>query len=121
MGGVGDDLRRGQLHWAFLDPVVGSEQAGRRPVIIVPGPDLLVGSTVVCVPGTLSIPDVLPAFAVSLPATRSGLARDSVAMCHQVRVLSLMRLRRQIGQLSAEDMRAIDAALLYALGLEDAA
>ena len=42
-------------------------------------------------------------------------------MCHQVRVLSLMRLRRQIGQLSAEDMRAIDAALLYALGLEDAA
>ena len=46
MGGVGDDLRRGQLHWAFLDPVVGSEQAGRRPVIIVSGPDLLVGSTV---------------------------------------------------------------------------
>lgn len=116
-----DDLRRGQLHWAWLDPVVGSEQAGRRPVIIVSGPDLLVGPTVVCVPVTSSIPDTLPAFEVLLPASRSGLTRDSVAMCHQIRVLSLKRLRRMIGDLGADDMRAIDAALLYALGLEDAA
>ena len=121
MGGVGDDLRRGQLHWAFLDPVVGSEQAGRRPVIIVSGPDLLVGSTVVCVPVTLSIPDVDAALAVYQAATPSGHPRGSVAKLPDVTVLSLMRLRRQIGQLSAEDMRAIDAALLYALGLEDAA
>lgn len=116
-----EDLQRGQLHWAWLDPVVGSEQAGRRPVVIVSAPDLLVGPTVVCVPLTSSVPDFLPAFEVLLPAARTGLARDSVALCHQIRVLSLRRLRRQIGQLGADDMRAIDAALLYALGLEDAA
>jgi len=115
------DLRRSQIWWAWLDPVVGSEQAGRRPVVIVSADELLIASTVVAVPFTTSTQHGSAAYRVPLTAERTGLKRDSVALCHQVRVLSVMRLRRRVGQLSSEDMRAIDAALLYTLGLEDAA
>lgn len=122
MGGVGrDDLRRGQIHWAWLDPAVGSEQGGRRPVVIVACNDILVGPTAICVPLTGRIPERVPTFGVLLPAARTGLARDSIALCHQVRALSIARLVRIVGDVVPDDMRAIDATLLYVLGLEDAA
>lgn len=122
MGGVGRvDLLRGQIHWAWLDPVVGSEQAGRRPVVIVACNDLLVGPTALCVPVTSRIPERVPTYAVLLPAERTGLPRDGIALCHQVRALSVARLVRRAGDVSPQDMRSIDATLLYVLGLEDAA
>ena len=122
MGRVGrDDLRRGQIHWAWLDPTVGSEQAGRRPVVIVACNDLLVGPTALCVPLTSRVSERVPAFAVSLPASRTGLDRDSLALCHQIRAFSIGRLIRQVGICAPDDMRAIDVTLLYVLGLEDAA
>ena len=122
MGGLsGGPLRRGQIWWAWLDPVVGSEQARRRPVVIVCADDLLVGPTVIAVPLTSTASDPMPAFKVPLAADGAGLTRDSFALCQQVRVLSLKRLGRLVGQVAPDDMRAIDRALLYALGLEDAA
>jgi mRNA interferase MazF len=114
------DLRRGQLYWAWLDPAVGSEQAGRRPVVIVSTDDLLVGPTAIVVPLSSRIPDRMPAFLVPLPRAQTGLARDSVALCHQVRALSVRRLVQPAGpDLGETDMRAIAGALRYALGLED--
>ena len=114
------DLRRGQIHWAYLDPIVGSEQAGRRPVVIVSSSDLLGGPTAIVVPISSRIPERTPAFLVPLARERTGLARDSVACCHQVRALSVRRLVQRAGpDLSQEDMWAITAALRYALGLEE--
>ena len=122
MGGVArEDLRRGQLWWAWLDPAVGSEQAGRRPVVIVSGADLLVGPTVMVVPLTSSFPERLPAIYVRMGHADAQLSRESVALCHQVRAISTRRLVRRIGNVPETEMRAIDRALLYALGLEDAA
>jgi mRNA-degrading endonuclease toxin of MazEF toxin-antitoxin module len=63
----------------------------------------------------------VPAYGVLLPAARTGLLKDGIALCHQVRALSVARLVRRAGDVAADDMRAIDAALLYVLGLEDTA
>ena len=115
-------LRRGQIWWAWLDPVIGSEQDGRRPVVVVSTNELLVGPTAIVVPLSTRLPDLIPSFIAVLPKERSGLAEDSGAYGIHIRAISTQRLVRQVGhELSVEDMRAIDAALLYALGLEDAA
>lgn len=117
-----DGLTRGQVYWIWLDPVVGSEQAGRRPAIIVSTNDLVTGPTVVVVPLTSTIPIVMGAYMTLLRRRPNGLARDSVALCHHVRSVSVRRLARFTGiTLGADDMAAIDGALRYVLGLEDAA
>ena len=123
MGGVTrQPLRRGQIWWAWLDPLIGSEQAGRRPLVVVSTNELLVGPTAIVVPLSTRLPDPIPSFIAVLPKERSGLAEDSGAYGIHIRAISTQRLVRQVGhELSVEDMRAIDAALLYALGLEDAA
>lgn len=115
-------LLRGQVHWTWLDPVVGSEQAGRRPSVIVSTNDLATGPTVVVVPLTSTMPAVMGAYMALLPRQRTGLPRDSVALCHHVRSVSVRRLGRFTGvTLGPADMAAVDAALRYTLGLEDAA
>lgn len=117
----GRGLRRGQIWWAWLDPVVGSEQAGRRPVVIVSTDDLLGGPTVIVVPLSTRAQEPWPAFVARVRAGASGLPRDSGAWCNHIRSISVERLVRPIGEVPEGDMRAIDLALLYAIGLEDAA
>ncbi len=121
MTDAADRLARGQVHWAWLDPVVGSEQQGRRPVVIVSTSDLVTGPTVIVVPLTTTMPAVMGAYMALLPRQRTGLPRDSVALCHHVRSVSVRRLGRPTGvTLGTDDMAAVDAALRYTLGLEDA-
>lgn len=111
--------RRGEIHWAYLDPVLGSEQAGRRPAVIVSADELLVGPTAVVVPLSSRVPERVPAFQVLLPRARTGLSRDSVALCHQIRAVSTRRLVGRIGRdLGDDDLLAIGDALRYVLGLE---
>ncbi|MCY7417657.1 MAG: type II toxin-antitoxin system PemK/MazF family toxin [Chloroflexi bacterium] len=115
-------LRRGQLHWAYLDPVIGSEQAGRRPVVIVSIDELLLGPTLVVVPLTSRVPVHMPPQYVLLPRSRTGLAQDSVALCHQVRAISTRRLVGRAGNdLNEADMAAIGYALRYVLDVEQVA
>jgi mRNA-degrading endonuclease toxin of MazEF toxin-antitoxin module len=63
----------------------------------------------------------LPAFVARSPAVGSALARESAAWCNHVRSVSVERLVRLVGDLPEAELRAIDLALLDALGLEDAA
>jgi mRNA interferase MazF len=118
---VAEPLRRGQLHWVWLGPVVGSEQAGRRPAVIVSSDELLVGSTAIVVPLSSHVRRPVPAYQVLLPKARTGLPRDSVALCHQVRTVSISRFVKRVGRdLGPRDLASIDDALRYVMDLEHA-
>ena len=110
-------FRRGQVRWADLDPVLGHEQAGRRPLLIVQND---VGneasSTVIVVSITAQRPRRAYPFLVPLPDRM--LARPSVVNCAQVRTLDKARLSVEpLATLSAETMAAVDEALRVSLGL----
>ena len=111
-------VKRGDIFYADLSPVVGSEQGGVRPVLIVQN-DL----------GNRYSPTVIAAAITSrrdkadLPthirvnAGGSGLDRDSIVLLEQVRTLDKQRLRERMGALPEGDMRRVNNALGVSLGL----
>ena len=111
-------VRRGDIFYADLSPVVGSEQGGIRPVLIVQN-DV----------GNKHSPTVIAAaitsrrYKANLPthiridATQSGLVRDSIILLEQVRTLDKRRLREKMGNLDPADMLRVDRALSVSLGI----
>ena len=104
-----------------LDPVVGSEQAGRRPVLVVSrevANAALPVVTVVPLTSRKKNRRVYPNEAL-LPAGTATLRRDSIAMAHQIRTLSKRRLRRRLGVIESRDIRAaVRSALQIQLDLD---
>ncbi|SMF96569.1 mRNA interferase MazF [Methylomagnum ishizawai] len=111
-------MKRGEIYYANLDPVVGSEVAKRRPVLIVSNDrNNRAASTVTAVPITSSIEHVYP-FEVFLAAGDTGLPKPSKAQAQQIRTLSKQRLDHQpCGRIGLELMRLIDAAIRLHLDL----
>jgi mRNA interferase MazF len=116
-------MRRGEIWWANLDPVVGSEASKSRPVLVVSRQDnndaavALGRGVVTVVPLTTATQNVYP-FQVLIPgATENGLVRDSKAQAEQVRAVDVRRLSEPLGAADAETMRRIDAALRLHLDL----
>jgi mRNA interferase MazF len=109
---------RGELWWATLDPIVGSEQGGRRPVLILQN-DAISGftSTMIAVPLTTNLRrSQLPSSAF-IPSAGTGLISDSVALCHQMRVLDKARLHSRIGTVTPEVTLQVEYAVLFTLGI----
>lgn len=103
---------------AGLDPVVGSEQGGYRPVVVIQNDTgNLHAPTVIVVPltGSAQKPD-LPTH-VRISAGQAGLWRDSVALCEQLRTLEKTRLGRRLGALEPAALRALDSALRISLDI----
>lgn len=111
-------MKRGDIYMAALDPVVGSEQGGRRPVLIIQN-DMgnFYAPTVIAVPltGSLTKPH-LPTH-VRVPMGEGGLWRESTVLCEQVRTLEKTRLDRRVGALGPHRMREIDRALSVSLDM----
>ncbi len=109
---------RGDLWWAALDPVVGSEQSGRRPVLILQNDAVSAfTSTVLVVPLTTTLRrSGLPSSALIL-CSGTGLAADSVALGHQMRVIDKARLGTRIGEISPEVVLQVEYAALFTLGI----
>ena len=104
-------MRRGEVYWVNLDPVVGSEVGKRRPAIVVQNEAANRSSaTVTVIPLTSSTKRVYP-FQVLVPAGEAGLPNASKALCEQVRTLSRKRLHEHIGTLSDDRLLEIRAAL----------
>ena len=103
---------------AGLDPVIGSEQGGYRPVVIIQNnTGNQHAPTVIAVPVTSSaFKPALPTHA-PLPSGEGGLWRDSIALCEQVRTLEKARLDRRLGAVSARAMRDIEKALQISLDI----
>ena len=110
-------IKRGELYYADLSPVVGSEQGGVRPVLVVQND---VGNkyspTIIAAAVTSKIDKAKLPTHIELSAHEYGLSKDSVVLLEQIRTLDKTRLKERIGQVSADKMRKINEALLVSLG-----
>jgi mRNA interferase MazF len=104
-------MRRGDVYWVNLDPVVGSEVGKSRPAVVVQNEAANRSSaTVTVIPLTSSTGRVYP-FQVLVPAGEAGLPHASKALCEQVRTLSRNRLTERIGSLPDQRLEQIREAL----------
>jgi mRNA interferase MazF len=112
-------MRRGELYQANLDPTVGSEQGGARPVLIVSRDALNANAPIVIVVPLTRREHKTRLYPshVELRVGEGGLSKDSVALCEQIRVISKERIAKRIGQLSGEVMAKVEATLLITLDL----
>ena len=111
-------VARGELYIADLDPVVGSEQGGLRPVLVIQNDTgNRYSPTVVVLAVTSQLQKTRLPTHVLLSAAGHGLERDSVVLAEQVRTLDKRRLRTRIGSLTPEDMAQVRRAVMVSLGL----
>ena len=114
-------IRRGDIFYADLRPVVGSEQGGIRPVLIVQND---VGNkfspTVIAAAITSQKTKTPLPTHISVNADNCGLQKDSVVLLEQVRTLDKKRLKEKIGNLETSDMTRINHALSISIGLGNA-
>ena len=110
---------RGEIYLANLDPGEGSEQRGTRPVLVVSRDalnDFAPIVIVVPITGREHKRQLYPTHS-EIKAGESGLAKDSVALCEQVRAISKNRLTKRVGRVSVEIMQKIETALRIAMDL----
>ena len=113
-------VARGELYIADLDPVVGSEQGGLRPVLVIQNDTgNRYSPTVIVLAVTSQLQKARLPTHVVLAAEGRGLERDSVVLAEQVRTLDKRRLRERIGRLAPGDMAQVNRALMVSLGLRD--
>ncbi len=112
-------VRRGDIYYADLSPVVGSEQGGTRPVLIVQNDTGNRHSpTVIAAAITSQLGKARLPTHITVPGRESGLAKDSVVLLEQIRTLDKRRLREHMGRLSEEQMSKVDNAIAVSFGLE---
>ncbi|AVP54639.1 mRNA interferase [Clostridium tetani] len=113
-------VKRGDIYYASLSPVVGSEQGGIRPVIIIQND---VGNryspTVIVAAITSQINKAKLPTHVEISSEEYGLNKDSVVLLEQIRTLDKRRLKEKIGRMTNGDMRKVDDALLVSIGLKE--
>ncbi|MBO5290562.1 MAG: type II toxin-antitoxin system PemK/MazF family toxin [Clostridia bacterium] len=113
------NIKRGDIYYADLSPVIGSEQGGVRPVLIVQND---VGNkyspTVIAAAITSQqFKTKLPTH-ISVDAAVCGLSKNSVVLLEQIRTLDKQRLREKMGNLPENDMSRINSALSLSVGLD---
>ena len=111
-------VKRGDIYYADLSPVVGSEQGGMRPVLIVQNDTGNKHSPTVIAAAITSRMDKakLPTH-IELSARSYGLSRDSVVLLEQIRTIDKSRLRERMGQLDESTMTKVDNAIAVSFGL----
>jgi len=113
-------VKRGDVFFADLSPVVGSEQGGVRPVLVIQND---IGNrfspTVIVAAITAQIQKAKLPTHVEMDAERHGFDRDSVVLLEQIRTIDKQRLTDKITHLDDETMRKVDDALLISVGLID--
>lgn len=111
-------VRRGEIYYADLSPVVGSEQGGMRPVLIVQND---VGNryspTVIAAAITSQQNKARLPTHIEIEARTYGLTKNSVVLLEQVRTLDKRRLRERMGCLDEKAMQRVDGAIAISLGL----
>ena len=114
------EVHRGEVFYADLSPVVGSEQGGVRPVLIVQNE---IGNrhspTVIAAAITSRLDKARLPTHINIRAADTGLAKDSVVLLEQIRVLDKSRLGEYIGHLEAGRMKDVEYAMAVSLGLFD--
>lgn len=113
-------IKRGDIYYADLSPVVGSEQGGMRPVLIVQND---VGNkhspTVIAAAITSKLGKTRLPTHIDINADKVGLAKDSVVLLEQIRTIDKKRLGEKMGHLDEEMMGAVNNAITVSFGLSD--
>ncbi len=111
-------VKRGDIYYADLSPVVGSEQGGMRPVLIVQND---VGNkhspTVIAAAITSQINKAKLPTHIELGAKTYGLSKDSVILLEQIRTIDKKRLKDRMGKLDDKLMDKVDNAIAVSFGL----
>ncbi len=113
------NIRRGDIYYADLSPVVGSEQGGIRPVLIVQNnvgnrySPTVIAAAITSQQSKAKMPTHIP-----LHANTSGLTKDSVVLLEQVRTIDKRRLKEKMGSVDDASMSAVDNAISISLGLQ---
>ena len=112
------NVRRGDIYYADLSPVVGSEQGGVRPVLIVQNDVGNRFSPTVIAAAITSQKDKarLPTH-IQLRSPGSGLAKDSIVLLEQIRTIDKRRLKEHMGRLDDQSMSRVNQALQVSFGL----
>ena len=113
------DVRRGDIYYADLSPVVGSEQGGVRPVLIIQNDTgnrfspTVIAAAITSQTNKTKMPTHIP-----LSASAYGLPRDSIVLLEQVRTIDKRRLKEKMGSVDDASMSAVDNAISISLGLQ---
>ena len=111
-------VKRGDIFYADLSPVVGSEQGGMRPVLIVQNDTgnkhspTVIAAAITSQTGKARLPTH-----IELNAQSVGLSRDSVILLEQIRTIDKSRLRERMGKLDENTMTKVDNAIAVSFGL----
>ena len=111
-------VARGEIWLADLNPTRGSEQAGTRPVLVFQNNSInRFTSTFLTIPLTTNLRRAALPTCELISAGEGGLAKDSVALCHQLRVLDGLRLERRLGAINEATLKAIESRVLFTMGI----
>ena len=111
-------VRRGDIYYADLSPVVGSEQGGMRPVLIVQNDignrysPTVIAAAITSQTGKARLPTH-----ITLQGALCGLTKDSVILLEQIRTIDKKRLRERMGKLDEDMMSRVDNAIAVSFGL----
>lgn len=112
------NIKRGDIYYADLSPVVGSEQGGLRPVLIVQND---VGNkyspTVIAAAITSKMSKAKLPTHIDVSASQVGLLKDSVILLEQIRTIDKVRLKEKMGHLDESTMSGVNDALFVSFGL----
>ena len=115
---VDTSVKRGDIYYADLSPVVGSEQGGVRPVLIVQNDTgnrhspTVIAAAITSQTGKARLPTH-----IELSANTYGLPKESVVLLEQIRTLDKRRLREHMGRLDEAQMQRVDNAIAVSFGL----
>lgn len=116
------NVKRGEIYYADLSPVVGSEQGGVRPVLIIQNdtgnrysPTVIAAA----ITSRLDKTELPTHIGVAGGQSNCGLACNSVVLLEQVRTIDKRRLRERVGRLNDSEMRAVNTAISVSFGLDN--
>lgn len=112
------NVSRGEIWLANLNPVRGSEQMGTRSVLVFQTDTInRFTTTVITIPFTTNLRRASLPSCIQISAGIGGLSKDSVALCHQMRVLDKSRLTKKLGILDDEMLEKVKECVLFTLGI----
>lgn len=112
-----EDIKRGEIYYADLSPVVGSEQGGIRPIVVLQND---IGNkyspTVIVAAITSQINKAKIPTHIELSSIKYSLSKDSVVLLEQIRTIDKTRLKQKVSTLDGAKMKEINRAILISLG-----
>ncbi len=118
-------VRRGDIYYADLSPVVGSEQGGVRPVLIVQNDignrysPTVIAAAITSQTGKTKLPTHIEVQSAPIGSTGNGLAKNSIILLEQIRTIDKRRLKEKMGRLDERTMQMVDEAISVSFGLGD--